>query len=63
MAVGGDSMGRFLTHQLESSAAEPHIHVIVRGKAGEEVEFGNLLVLGEQRDGLIMDWELFNDSL
>jgi hypothetical protein len=41
------------------SLFEPDIHVIVRGKAGEEVEFGNLLVLGEQRDGLIVDWELF----
>ena len=36
--------------------------MIVRGKAGEEVEFGNLLVLGEQIDGLIMDWELFKEQ-
>jgi hypothetical protein len=35
------------------SLFEPDIHVIVRGKAGAEVEFGNLLVLGEQIDGLI----------
>ena len=33
------------------SLFEPDIHVIVRGKAGEEFEFGNLPVLGEQRDG------------
>jgi hypothetical protein len=45
------------------SLFEPNIHVIVRGKAGEEVEFGNLLVLGEQRDGLIMDWELFKEEV
>ena len=45
------------------SLFEPHIHVIVRGKAGEEVEFGNLLVLGEQKDGLIMDWELFKEEV
>jgi IS5 family transposase len=45
------------------SLFEPHIHVIVRGKAGEEVEFGNLLVLGEQIDGLIMDWELFKEEV
>jgi hypothetical protein len=45
------------------SLFEPDIHVIVRGKAGEEVEFGNLLVLGEQRDGLIMDWELFKEDV
>jgi hypothetical protein len=45
------------------SLFEPDIHVIVRGKAGEEVEFGNLLVLGEQSDGLIIDWELFKDEV
>jgi hypothetical protein len=45
------------------SLFEPDIHVIVRGKAGEEVEFGNLLVLGEQRDGLIVDWELFKEEV
>jgi len=45
------------------SLFEPDIHVIVRGKAGAEVEFGNLLVLGEQRDGLIMDWELFKEDV
>jgi hypothetical protein len=37
--------------------------VIVRGKAGEEVEFGNLLILGEQSDGLIIDRELFKEEL
>jgi hypothetical protein len=45
------------------SLFEPDIHVIVRGKAGEEVEFGNLLVLGEQSDGLIIDWELFKEEV
>lgn len=35
----------------------------MRGKAGEEVEFGNLLVLGEQSDGLIIDWELFKEEV
>jgi hypothetical protein len=45
------------------SLFEPDIHVIVRGKAGEEVEFGNLLVLGEQPDGLIIDWELFKEDV
>jgi hypothetical protein len=33
------------------SLFEPDIHVIVRGKADAEVEFGNLLVLGEQTMG------------
>ena len=45
------------------SLFEPDIHVIVRGKAGEEVEFGNLLVSGEQSDGLIIDWELFKEEV
>ena len=45
------------------SLFEPDIHVIVRGKAGEEVEFGNLVVLGEQTDGLIIDWELFKEDV
>jgi hypothetical protein len=45
------------------SLFEPNIQVIVRGKAGAEVEFGNLLVLGEQIDGLIMDWELFKEQV
>src|SRR5689334_12250257 len=45
------------------SLFEPDLHVIVRGKAGEEVEFGNLLVLGEQREGLIIDWELFKEEV
>ena len=38
-------------------------HVIVRGKSGNEVEFGQGLVLTEQRDGLIIDWELFEKQL
>ena len=37
--------------------------VIVRGKAGHEVEFGQRLLLTEQSDGLIMDWELFADQV
>jgi hypothetical protein len=45
------------------SLFEPDIHVIVRGKAGAEVEFGNLLVLGEQGNGLIIDWELFKEEV
>ena len=45
------------------SLFEPDLHVIVRGKAGAEVEFGNLLILGEQSDGLIIDWELFKEEV
>jgi hypothetical protein len=38
------------------------VRVIVRGKAGEEVEFGNTLLLGENRQGVILDFELFRES-
>jgi hypothetical protein len=40
------------------SLYEHDIEVLVRGKAGAEVEFGNALYLAEQADGLIADWEL-----
>jgi hypothetical protein len=40
------------------SLYEPDVHVIVRGKAGAEVEFGNVLFLAENPQGLIIDWEL-----
>ena len=44
------------------SLYEPDIHVIVRGKAGAEVEFGNTLYVGEQQDGLIVDWKLLREQ-
>ncbi len=44
------------------SLYEPDVHVLVRGKAGAEVEFGNELYLAEQRDGLIVDWEFIRDQ-
>jgi len=44
------------------SLYETDTRVIVRGKAGAEVEFGNTLLLAEQRDGLIVDWQLHRDS-
>ena len=40
------------------SLYEPDVRVIVRGKAGTEVEFGNVLLLAENPQGLILDWEL-----
>lgn len=40
------------------SLYEPDIQVIVRGKSGAEVEFGNNLWLGETREGLIVDYLL-----
>jgi len=36
--------------------------VIIRGKSGAEVEFGNALFLAEQSDGFIVDWKLYEAS-
>lgn len=44
------------------SLYEQNIHVIVRGKAGARVEFGNTLSLCEQKDGLIIDWKLYKEK-
>jgi hypothetical protein len=44
------------------SLYEPDVHVIVRKKAGAEVEFGNTLFLAENPQGLLIDWELFRQS-
>lgn len=44
------------------SLYEPDVQVIVRRKAGAEVEFGNSLLLNESRTGVIVDWELFAES-
>jgi hypothetical protein len=44
------------------SLYEPDVHVIVRRKAGAQVEFGNTLLLGENPQGLIIDWELHRES-
>jgi len=44
------------------SLYENNVNVIVRRKAGSEVEFGNTLYLAEQSDGIIIDWKLFCDQ-
>ena len=44
------------------SLHEEDIHVIVRGKAGKEVEFGNTLFLCENAQGYILDWKLYRES-
>jgi len=49
-------------HEKTLSLYEPDVHVIVRHKAGAEVEFGNTLLLAEQEDGLIVDWRLSKES-
>jgi len=44
------------------SLYEKYVHVVVRRKAGSQVEFGNTLYLAEQSDGLIVDWKLFKQQ-
>ena len=44
------------------SLYEPDVHVIVRKKAGAEVEFGNTLFLAENPQGVLIDWEFFRES-
>ena len=44
------------------SLYETEARVIVRGKAGAEVEFGNSLLLAEQENGLILDWEFYEQQ-
>ena len=44
------------------SLYDPAVRVIVRGKAGAEVEFGNTVLLGENRQGVILDYEIFRES-
>jgi hypothetical protein len=44
------------------SLYERDVRVIVRKKAGADVEFGNTLLLGENPQGLILDWELFKET-
>lgn len=38
------------------------VNVIVRRKARASVEFGNTFLLTEQEDGIVVDWELYQDS-
>lgn len=44
------------------SLYETETNVIVRGKAGSETEFGNTLLLGETKQGVIVDWNLWKES-
>lgn len=44
------------------SLYEDELHVIVRGKAGGETEFGNTLMLVEQSQGLIVDYNLLREK-
>ena len=44
------------------SLYEPDTHVLVRGKANAEVEFGNTLLLGENRQGILLDYHLCKEQ-
>jgi len=44
------------------SLYDSKVHVIVRGKPEAKVEFGNTLVIGEIKEGLIIDWKLYEDT-
>ena len=50
------------SHEKILSLYESDLHVIVRGKADAEVEFGNSLLIAEQSDGVIVDYELLRDA-
>lgn len=39
------------------------VNVIKRGKAGGQVEFGNTLFIAEQKDGIIIDWQLYQTDI
>jgi hypothetical protein len=45
------------------SLYDPNVHVVVRGKPDAKVEFGNVLVIGEIKEGLIIDWKLYEDTV
>lgn len=38
------------------------VNIITRGKAGARVEFGNKLWLGENQDGIIVDYRFYQDN-
>lgn len=44
------------------SLYDDQINVIKRGKAGAQVEFGNKLWLGETREGIIVDYQFYQDN-
>lgn len=49
-------------HEKILSLYEKDVHVLKRGKAQGEVEFGNKLYIAEQENGLIVDWDFFKDK-
>jgi hypothetical protein len=45
------------------SVYHENVNVIKRGKAGGQVEFGNMLFIAEQADGIIVDWKLYQANV
>lgn len=39
-----------------------NVRVLTRGKAGAEVEFGNTVLLGENKQGIILDYQIWKDQ-
>ena len=55
--------GRPVAHDEKIlSLSDLEVRVIVRGKAGAEVEFGNPVLRGENRQGLILDYAFYQES-
>lgn len=44
------------------SLYDTNVRVIVRGKAGAEVEFGNTVLIAENIQGVIVDYQMFQES-
>ena len=44
------------------SLYEKDVHVLVRGKAGADVEFGNKVLLGENAQGIILDYQVWKEQ-
>ena len=45
------------------SAYHDNVNVIKRGKAGGQFEYGNPLFIAEQKDGVILDWKLYETDV
>ena len=45
------------------SVYHENVNVIKRGKAGGQLEFGNMLFISEQTDGIIVDWQLYQANV
>ncbi len=53
---------RFPNDEKILSLYDDAVNVIVRGKSGAEVEFGNKLWIGETREGIIGDYKLYREN-